>query len=96
MASASEIGKAGNGDGSRSGSSPTLPAPVTGGVSDGAPWDEHEYLVQVSYLEVYNEEVNDLLQDPGHGRGANLRILRDDPVKGAVVEGLTEKVCTER
>jgi len=60
-----------------------------------AAWDEHEYLVRVSYLEVYNEEVNDLLQDARNGVGINLRILRDDPVKGAVVEGLTEKVCRD-
>lgn len=76
-----------------------------------------EFLVRVSYLEVYNEEINDLLQVPpsvsgtpsllgsgaaagGGGRqthaGRNLKILRDDPAKGAVIEGLLELIVTDR
>jgi centromeric protein E len=42
-----------------------------------------EWMVRLSYLEVYQEEVNDLLQPLARGRGRNLRILRDDPLKGA-------------
>lgn len=30
------------------------------------------------------------------GGGRSLRILRDDPLKGAVVEGLTEEIVTSR
>ena len=41
----------------------------------------------VSYLEVYNEEINDLLQEGAQ----NLRILSEDPVKGAVIERLIEE-----
>ena len=33
-----------------------------------------EYLVRVSYLEVYNEEINDLLQPLSRGRGKNLKV----------------------
>jgi hypothetical protein len=55
-----------------------------------------EFLVRVSYLEVYNEEINDLLQQVGRGRGHNLRILSDDPQRGALIEGLTEEICVSR
>lgn len=81
-----------------------------------------EFLVRVSYLEVYNEEINDLLQAPppplppslalaggGAGGGSsagggarqaqagrNLKILRDDPARGAVIEGLLELIVTDR
>ena len=85
--------------------------------------DGQEFLVRVSYLEVYNEEINDLLQAPppptqpqqlavsasggsssgaggGGGRqaqaGRNLKIVRDDPAKGAVIEGLLELIVTDR
>ena len=61
----------------------------------------------MSYLEIYNEEVNDLLQPPpggvggrapfaasrvagGRGRGRNLKLLAEDGLRGAVVEGLRE------
>lgn len=55
-----------------------------------------EFLVRVSYLEVYNEEINDLLQPVSRGKGRNLKILRDDPVKGAVIEGLIEEIVVSR
>ena len=76
-----------------------------------------EFLVRVSYLEVYNEEINDLLQGVGDagggasagsgggggGRGGgvaqagrNLKILRDDPARGAIIEGLLELIVTDR
>jgi hypothetical protein len=70
------------------------------------------FSVSVSYLEIYNEEINDLLQrreqegggpggaprgasGAGNGRAAgggrtNLKILGDDPVRGALVENLRE------
>eukprot|EP00250_Pteridium_aquilinum_P014494 c22026_g2_i1 orf=310-4080(+) len=45
-----------------------------------------EYLLRVSYLEIYNEVINDLL-DPA---GQNLRIRED--VQGTYVEGVKEEV----
>ncbi|KAF3781235.1 Kinesin-related protein 11 [Nymphaea thermarum] len=45
-----------------------------------------EFLLRVSYLEIYNEVVNDLLNPAGQ----NLRIRED--VQGTFVEGLTEEV----
>jgi hypothetical protein len=53
-----------------------------------------EFLVRVSYLEVYNEEIGDLLQ--GARKGRNLRVLRDDPAKGAIIENLTEEIVVTR
>ena len=52
------------------------------------------YTIQVSYLEVYNEEINDLLieGDAGH----NLRILTEDPQKGAIIENLTEQAVMNK
>eukprot|EP01038_Epipyxis_sp_PR26KG_P012022 gene12022-16093_t len=46
------------------------------------------YTLRVSYLEVYNEEINDLL-DPA---SKNLRIVSEDAAKGAVIGGLIEEV----
>ncbi|KAH6767894.1 P-loop containing nucleoside triphosphate hydrolases superfamily protein [Perilla frutescens var. hirtella] len=45
-----------------------------------------EYLLRVSYLEIYNEVVNDLLNPAGH----NLRIRED--AQGTFVEGVKEEV----
>ena len=47
-----------------------------------------QYTLRVSYLEVYNEEINDLLGD-----GRNLRIVSEDAARGAVIGGLVEEVC---
>ncbi|XP_010521267.1 PREDICTED: kinesin-like protein KIN-7C, mitochondrial [Tarenaya hassleriana] len=47
---------------------------------------EREYLLRVSYLEIYNEVINDLL-DP---TGQNLRIREDS--QGTYVEGIKEEV----
>ena len=44
------------------------------------------YVLRVSYLEVYNEEINDLLGD-----GKNLRIVSEDAARGAVIGGLVEE-----
>ncbi|GMH60227.1 hypothetical protein TL16_g03003 [Triparma laevis f. inornata] len=51
------------------------------------------YNIMVSYLEVYNEEINDLLQME-EDEGKNLRILTEDPQKGAIIENLIEQVVT--
>lgn len=48
---------------------------------------DFECSLKVSYMEVYNEEINDLLQEGA----VNLRIVSEDPVKGAVIEKLTEE-----
>ncbi|KAJ4816592.1 Kinesin-like protein [Rhynchospora pubera] len=45
-----------------------------------------EFLLRVSYLEIYNEVVNDLLNPAGH----NLRIRED--LQGTFVEGIKEEV----
>ena len=46
-------------------------------------------------MEVYNEEINDLLNKEGGRGGKNLRILTDDPVRGAVIDKLTEVVVVD-
>ena len=55
---------------------------------------ERSWKVRVAYMEVYNEEINDLLNvgrsDEDQRRGKNLKIVSDDPVRGAVIAGLTE------
>jgi len=48
-----------------------------------------EFLVKTSYLEIYNEQILDLL-DPNK---FNL-LLREDIKKGVYVEGLTEDTIT--
>ena len=48
--------------------------------------------LRVSYMEVYNEEINDLLGVPGP-TSKNLRIVSEDAVRGAVIGGLVEEVC---
>lgn len=70
--------------------------------------DHTTYSLQASYLEVYNERINDLLGDAqGQGKrrraGAsacaaneNLRIISDDPIKGAIIDGLTEETVSTR
>ena len=50
---------------------------------------EQEFLISCSYLEVYNESVNDLLNKDGQ----NL-IIQEDKRNGMVIAGLTEEVCT--
>eukprot|EP00250_Pteridium_aquilinum_P016990 c23398_g2_i1 orf=225-3134(+) len=49
---------------------------------------DREYLLRVSYLEIYNEVINDLL-DPA---GQNLRIRED--AQGIYVEGIKEEVVS--
>ena len=50
---------------------------------------EKEYNVKVSYLEVYNENIRDLLSS----EDTNLD-LREDPVRGNCVAGITEIITT--
>ena len=47
---------------------------------------DHEYSVWVSYLEIYNEQINDLLV-PG---ATNLKI-KEDPKQGVTVQGLKQQ-----
>ena len=51
---------------------------------------EFNYTLRVSYLEVYNEEINDLLQTE-EGQGKNLKITAEDAARGAVVGTLVEE-----
>jgi kinesin family member 18/19 len=50
---------------------------------------ERDYKLKVSYVEVYNENIKDLLTD----RGEYLD-LREDGVKGVCVAGVTEIMTT--
>ena len=51
---------------------------------------DRDYLLRCSFLELYNESINDLLNTEGTGK--NLTIIADDPTKGAVIGGLTEQI----
>jgi centromeric protein E len=53
-----------------------------------------QFLLRASYLEVYNEQINDLLAEDGLGK--NLRIVADDPIKGAIIKDLSEEIVTSR
>jgi kinesin family protein 3/17 len=46
-----------------------------------------KFLVRCSYLEIYNEEIHDLLVDYGRGAPAKLE-LKEDPNKGVFVKDL--------
>ena len=48
------------------------------------------YLVKMSYLEIYNEQVKDLLVD-----NLNPLIIMEDPIKGIMVPGLSEYVISD-
>ncbi|XP_073348620.1 kinesin-like protein KIF3C [Pagrus major] len=52
---------------------------------------DRQYLVRASYLEIYLEEVRDLL-DPKHGNARALE-LRESPESGVYVRDLTSCVC---
>lgn len=51
---------------------------------------EIQYKISVAYLEVYNEEINDLLGETG-ATSKNLKIVSEDAVRGAVIGGLVEE-----
>ena len=50
-----------------------------------------DFLIRVSYLEIYNEEIRDLLNPLARERNGALRIV-DNPIAGPYVRGLTEEV----
>ncbi len=50
---------------------------------------EKEYKLKVSYMEVYNEEINDLLGD-GSPLSKNLKIIAEDNIRGASIGNLVE------
>ncbi|XP_006792792.1 kinesin-like protein KIF3C isoform X2 [Neolamprologus brichardi] len=52
---------------------------------------DKQYLVRASYLEIYREEIRDLL-DPNHGNARALE-LRENPDTGVYVQDLTSCVC---
>ncbi|XP_028295638.1 kinesin-like protein KIF3C [Gouania willdenowi] len=52
---------------------------------------DRQYLVRASYLEIYLEEIRDLL-DPNHGNSRGLE-LRESPETGVHVRDLTSCVC---
>lgn len=46
---------------------------------------DREYNIRVSFLEIYNEQIRDLIMV-----GSDVLDLREDPVKGVQVAGLSE------
>jgi hypothetical protein len=46
--------------------------------------------VTVSFLEVYNENIRDLLSEMSTGQCSDNLDLREDPIKGPIVAGITE------
>jgi kinesin family protein 18/19 len=52
---------------------------------------ERDYMLKVSYVEVYNENIKDLLLDKSDD---NYLDLREDAVKGVMVAGVTEIMTT--
>ncbi len=54
--------------------------------------ENRDFLIRCSFLELYNECVNDLLNTDGTGQ--NLTIVADDPVKGAIIAGLREEIIS--
>ena len=52
---------------------------------------ERDYMLKVSYVEVYNENIKDLLIDKADGEYLD---LREDAVKGVMVAGVTEIMTT--
>ncbi|CDJ64465.1 kinesin heavy chain, putative [Eimeria necatrix] len=60
----------------------------TEGLEDG---ENREYLMRVSYVEIYLERVNDLLQEGPRGGAVENLDVKEDPKKGFVVVGLHEE-----
>ena len=54
--------------------------------------EDRDYLIRCSFMELYNETINDLLNTDG--TGSNLTIVADDPAKGAIIGGLLEQVIS--
>jgi hypothetical protein len=58
---------------------------------------DHVFLLRCSYMEIYNEQIMDLLHTDAEGNPAqsgDMKIIADDPIKGAVIGGLHEVVIT--
>ena len=53
---------------------------------------DRRFLMQVSYMEIYNEMVNDLLSDPKTRPAAGLKVRESE--EGFYVEGLSTKTVT--
>eukprot|EP00946_MAST-07B_sp_MAST-7B-sp1_P002787 g2787.t1 len=51
---------------------------------------DRNYLLRCSFLELYNENINDLLNEEETGQ--NLSIIAEDPAKGAIIGGLREEI----
>lgn len=51
-----------------------------------------QFLVRCSYLEIYNEEILDLLYPHQNSKTITKCEIRDDPIKGVFVQGLTNIV----
>ena len=53
-----------------------------------------DYMIKVSYVEVYNENIKDLLTERGSASEDLYLDLREDNVKGVLVAGVTEIMTT--
>ncbi|EPT28667.1 kinesin heavy chain, putative [Toxoplasma gondii ME49] len=58
---------------------------------DDAETENTEYLMRVSYVEIYLERVNDLLQESAKGGAVENLEVKEDPKRGFVVVGLHEE-----
>ncbi|CBN76893.1 conserved unknown protein [Ectocarpus siliculosus] len=54
------------------------------------------FLIRCCYLEIYNEEVRDLLAVSGAGEKRDKLELKEDPNKGVYVKGLTQAVVSSQ
>lgn len=52
----------------------------------------HEFLVRISYVEIYNEDIKDLLHSPDDKAHQGRLTIIDDPKIGPTVRGAVEKV----
>jgi len=53
-----------------------------------------KFLVRCSYLEIYNEEIHDLLVDVPKGKEHKKLELKEDPDKGVFVKDLSQGMVT--
>ena len=51
--------------------------------------EEIKFLVRCSYLEIYNEEIHDLLSEVKKGQEFKNLALKEDPEKGVYIKDLT-------
>ena len=51
---------------------------------------DKNYLIKISYIEIYNEIIKDLLNNNNDGKGSNIE-LRNDPQKGIFLQGVQLK-----